>query len=47
MQASPFLTELDGTAWRAVRIGPGLAAVVPDGTEVSLQVDGERLSGRS
>jgi heat shock protein HslJ len=41
------LRELDGTTWRAVRFGPGLAQVPPPEAEFSLEVQGDRLAGRS
>ena len=41
------LSGLDGTSWRAIRIGPALSEAPPEDAEFSLQIDGERLSGRS
>lgn len=39
--------DLDGTAWRAVGFGPGLRESPPTGATFSLEIHGDRLSGRS
>jgi heat shock protein HslJ len=41
------LTILDGSAWRGVRFGPGLAEQPSAEAEFSLEIQGERLAGRS
>jgi heat shock protein HslJ len=41
------LAELDETAWRAARFGPDLGSTAPPETEFSLEVQGDRLAGRS
>jgi heat shock protein HslJ len=41
------LAELDETSWRAARFGPGLGSSAPPETEFSLEVQGDRLAGRS
>jgi len=41
------LGRLDGTAWRAVRFGPGLGETAPADAEFSLDVAEGRLSGTS
>ena len=47
MNGAPLLSTLDGTAWRAVRFGSGLATVPPAEVEFSLEIQGDRLAGRS
>lgn len=42
-----ILTILDGTAWQAVRFGPGLATSPPPESEFSLEIQGDRVAGRS
>ncbi|HEY7738676.1 MAG TPA: META domain-containing protein [Candidatus Limnocylindria bacterium] len=39
--------ELDGTAWRATRFGPGLVETPAEEQEFSLEVQGDRLAGKS
>jgi heat shock protein HslJ len=41
------LAELDETSWRAARFGPDLGSTAPPETEFSLEVQGDRLAGRS
>jgi heat shock protein HslJ len=41
------LNDLDGTSWRATRFGPELADVPSADQEFSLEVQGDRLAGRS
>lgn len=47
-QSTPTdLGTLDGTSWRARRFGLGLASGPSDEQEFSLEVQGDRLAGRS
>ncbi len=41
------LVQLDETTWRAARFGPDLGNTAPPETEFSLEVQGDRLAGRS
>ncbi len=45
--SSADLAARDETRWRATRFGPGLEHVPPAGAEFSLEVQGDRLAGRS
>jgi heat shock protein HslJ len=41
------LAELDETTWLAVRFGPDLGSSASPNTEFSLEIQGDRLAGRS
>ena len=41
------LATHDGTRWRATRFGPGLTEVPPADAEFTLEIQGDRLAGRS
>ena len=44
---SADLASFEGVVWRATRFGPALATIPPDESEFSLEVQGDRLAGRS
>jgi heat shock protein HslJ len=41
------LSDLDGSSWRATRFGPDLADAPTPDQEFSLEVQGDRLAGKS
>jgi heat shock protein HslJ len=47
MDAAGDLAELDGTTWRPARFGPGLEHTPPPDAEFSLEIQGDRIAGRS